>query len=162
GGGPFGPSGPPITSTDGIVTLNLLSKDLDEGLQLLIDCLKTPAFQDDRVKLNKEQALQGIKTRNDDTQTIEAYQWGYLVSGEDHWSNRYITQASIQAVTREDLVALHKRYLGPRNFLLAVSGDFDRGAMTKKLEAAFAKWPNAGERPGPPAAPAQPMARGWY
>jgi len=162
GGGPFGPSGPPISAADGVVTLNLLSKDIDEGLRLLVDCLKTPAFQEDRLKLNKEQALQDIKTRNDDSQTIEAYQWGYLVYGEDHWSNRYITQPSIQALTRDDLIAFHKRYVGPRNFLLAVSGDFERGAMIKKLEAAFAKWPNPAERPGPPAGPIAPMARGWY
>ncbi len=161
-GGPFGPSGPPISPADARATLNLLSKDLDEGLQLLTDCLKTPAFQEDRIQVSREQALQGIKTRNDDSRTIESYQWGYLASGEGHWSNRHATQASIQAITRDDLLALHRRAVGPRNFVLAVSGDFDRPVMVKALEAAFAKWPNPGERPAPPAAPAEPMDRGWF
>jgi predicted Zn-dependent peptidase len=161
GGGPFGPAAMAISPVDARVTLNLLSKDVDEGLQLLVDCLKTPAFQEDRLKLQKEQTLQRIKSRNDDSGNIEDYEWGYQVHGEDHWSNRYATKASIESITRDDLLALHRRYFGPRNFVLAVSGDFDRAAMVKKLEKAFADWPTPGERPGAPAAPAAPMASGW-
>src|SRR5262249_20838103 len=34
----------------------------------------------------------------------------------------------------------------PANFVVAVSGDFDRAAMLEKLEKLFADWPFAGER----------------
>src|SRR5438128_318427 len=71
GGGPFGGGGSPIGGSEARVTLNLLSKDLDEGLALLVDCLKNPAFQDDRLSLRKDQLLQGIKQRNDESAQIE-------------------------------------------------------------------------------------------
>ncbi len=162
GGGIFGIGSVPIGPSESRVTLNLLSKDIDEGLALLIECLKTPAFQKDRLDLAHDQALQQMKRRNDESASIEDYQWGFLARGDDHWTNRYATEASIKTVTADDLRAFHRHYVGPKNFLLAVSGDFDRTTMRKKLEAAFAKWPTPGERPGAPAAPTTAMTPGWF
>ncbi len=162
GGGMFGLGSIPISGAESRVTLNLLAKDLDEGLSLLTACLQGAAFQEDRLKLRQDQQLQAMKQRNDNSADIEEREWGFLMRGEDHWSNRYPTQASLAAITREDLVALQKRYVGPRNFVLAVSGDFDRAAMTRKLDKAFAGWPWPGENPGPPQAPSAPSAQGWF
>ncbi len=162
GGGPFGPGGPPIGGSESRATLNLLAKDIDEGLDLLVDCLQHPAFQEDRLALRKDQLLQLMKQRNDESGQIEEREFGFLMRGDDHWSNRYTTEASVKGLTRADLAVFHKRYVGPKNFILAVSGDFDRATMIKKLEKAFAKWPTPGERPGPPTPPAAAAAAGWF
>lgn len=162
GRGPFGGGGAPITGTEGSASINLLAKDLDEGLALLTGCLRGAAFQADRIKLRQEQQLADIKRRNDESGGIEEYEWSYLMRGDGHWSTRYPTEASVKSITRDDLVAFQHRYLGPKNFILAVSGDFDRAALTKKLEAAFGKWPTPGELAGPPAAPTAPSQAGWY
>lgn len=144
------------------VSLNLLAKDLDAGLALLIDCLKTPAFQDDRLQLAKERAIQRMKERNDDTAGIERREWNLLIDGPDHWSNRWTTEASVGGIVRDDLTALHRAYVGPENFLLAVSGSFDQGAMKKALEKAFADWPWQAQNPGAPAAPTAAPPVGWF
>jgi zinc protease len=162
GGGFFGLGAVPIGPSEGRATVNLLSKDLDAGLDLLTSCLRGPAFQADRVKLYKEQALQNMKRRNDESGDIEEREWSALERGEEHWSNRWSTKASLDGITVDDLRAFQKRYVGPHNFLLAVAGDFDRAAMVKKLEAAFAKWPTPGEKPGPPPAPTEPAKSGWF
>jgi len=162
GGGMMGQGGVPITGTESRVTLNLLTKDLDEGLALLTACLKNAAFQEDRLKLRKDQQLQNMKQRNDATADLEEREWGFLMRGAEHWSNRYPTEASINSLTRGDLVALQKRYVGPQNFVIAVAGDFDRMAMKAKLEKAFAGWPTPGEHPGSPQPPTAPAAQGWY
>jgi zinc protease len=151
-----------VSPAESRVTLNLLSKDLDEGLGLLIDCLQGAAFQEDRLQLRKDQQLQAMKQRNDNSGDIEEREWGFLLRGADHWSNRYPTEASLKSITRADLASLQHRYVGPRNFVLAVSGDFDRAAMVRKLDQAFARWPWPGENPGPPPAPVAPAATGWY
>lgn len=162
GAGMMGQGGVPITGTESRVTLNLLTKDLDEGLALLTACLKGAAFQADRLELRRDQQLQNMKQRNDATADLEEREWGFLVRGADHWSNRYPTEASLRSLTRDDLVALQKRFVGPGNFVIAVAGDFDRAAMKQKLEKAFAGWPTPGEAPGPPKPPAAPAAPGWY
>ena len=60
-----------IGDTEGTVSLNLLSKDLDEGLGILRDVLYAPRFQDDKIALRKSQILQAMKQRNDDSSEIE-------------------------------------------------------------------------------------------
>jgi zinc protease len=162
GGGFFGLGGVPIGATEGRATVNLLSKDLDQGLSLLTTCLQSAAFQADRVKLYKDQALQNMKRRNDESGDIEEREWSALQRGEGHWSNRWTTKSSIEGITLADLRGFQQRYMGPRNFILAVSGDFDRPTMVKKLESAFGKWPTPGERPGTPAAPTEPAKAGWF
>ncbi len=162
GGGFFGPGGAPLGETESAASINLLSKDVDEGLAILVDCLKNPAFEKDRVELARQQGLQDIKQRNDDSRTIEGYEWNFLMDGESHWSNKLPTQKSLESITREDLEAMHRRYVGPENFLVTVSGDFDRDAMIQKLNEAFADWGWTAVRPGPPEPPSEAPEPGWY
>lgn len=140
-----------IQGAQGTVSLNLLSKDLDEGLAILREVLTQPRFQQDRLDLRKQQTLQAIKQRNDDSASIEGMESGFLAYGENFWDNRHVTGASLESITREDLIAFHQRWFFPSNFVLAVSGDFERDTMVKKLENLFANWPWTGA--APPAIP---------
>jgi predicted Zn-dependent peptidase len=47
------------------------------------------------------------------------------------------------------LIAFHRKWFIPANFIVAASGDFDQAQMIQKLEALFADWPFAGEEPPP-------------
>ena len=136
-----------ISGAQGSVSLNLLSKDLDEGLAILREVLTTPRFQQDRIDLQKQQMLQGMKQRNDDSAHIEGQEVGFLAYGENFWDNRQQTAASVAAITRDDLLAFQKQWFWPSNFVVAASGDFDRAAMVTKLEKLFANWPWAGTPP---------------
>jgi zinc protease len=136
-----------IGDTQGAVSLNLLSKDLDEGLAILRGVLTAPRFQDDKIALRKQQMLQEMRQRNDDSANIEAREKGFLALGENFWANRLPTAASVAAITRADLEGFHRRWFAPRDFIVAVSGDFDRAAMIAQLEALFAGWPFSGEAP---------------
>jgi zinc protease len=138
-----------VGDTQGSVSLNLLSKDLDEGLKILREVLTTPRFQDDKIKLNKEQTLQGMKQRNDDSEAIESREFGFLQFGDKFWKNHYSTAASVESITHADLDEFHHKWFHPDNFVVAVSGDFDRDDMVARLEKLFADWPFKGEKPAP-------------
>lgn len=130
-----------VDAERGSVSLNLLSKDLDEGLALLRDVLTEPRFQQDKLDLTRQQTLQAMKQRNDDSSSIEEREVDFLSYGEKFWANRLETQASVEGLTRDDLVAFHRRWIHPRNFVLAVNGDFDRADMVQRLERLCADWP---------------------
>jgi zinc protease len=130
-----------IGGTQGGASVNVLAKDLDQGLALFFDMLRNPGFQDDRLKLAKSQLLQSMERRNDRTDAIENREWTRLVRGADHFTAKDVTKASVESITREDLVAFHKKYYHPGNFIFAVSGDFDTRQMLSKLEAALKSWP---------------------
>lgn len=150
----------------GGVSLNLLAKDLDEGLAILREVLTAPRFQDDKLKLRKDQLLSDMKTRNDDTADIEQRERGFLAFGEGYYANRYATKASLESITREDLAAFHKRWVDPRNVIVSAAGDFGKGVtraqMVAKLDALFAKWPWKGEAAPSVPKPSHAMAPGLY
>jgi zinc protease len=138
-----------VGDTQGSVSLNLLSKDLDEGLGILREVLTAPRFQDDKLALRKQQMLQAMKERNDDSRSIEVREAGFLAFGEDFWANRYSTRASVESINRRDLEAFQRQWFQPGNFVIAASGDFDRDQMIEKLEKLFGAWPFTGATPPP-------------
>jgi len=143
-----------IGDTQGSVTLNLLSKDLDEGMAILREILSAPRFQEDKLALRKQQVFQSLKERNDSSASIESRERSFLAYGEDFFVNRHVTAASLESITRADLVAFHRDWFHPSNFIVAVNGDFDREKMIAKLEQLFASWPFEGKTA--PAVPANP------
>ena len=151
-----------IGETAGTATLNCLAENLDDSLKLFVEMLKEPRFQEDRLALAREQALQEMSRRNDDPEDIERREWNVLLYGEGRASNRFTTEASVRSVSRADLVAFHDRYFHPAGMIAAVSGAFSRPEMIRKLEAAFAGWPGA--RPQVPPVPSEvsPAAPGLY
>ncbi len=126
-----------LGDTQGMLNLNLLSKDVKEGLGLMVEVLTQPAFAQDRLDLAKKNLRQAMERRNDDSTTIERQQLGYLLRGEAYYTNHQPTAASLDSITREDLQALHARLIHPENFILSVSGNFDRKAMEKLLNETF-------------------------
>lgn len=141
-----------ISATSGSASLNCLRDNLDESLELFVEMLREPRFQEDRLKLAREQMIQDLERRNDDPADIERLEWNVLLYGEEHFTNRFPTGSSVESVTRRDLVEFHRRHFHPANMVAAVSGAFSRAEMVRKLEAAFAGWP--GPRPSVPRVPA--------
>lgn len=120
--------------TSGALALQILDRDLAEGLDLLLQSLTQPAFAQDRLDLARRQAGQGLARRNDAVTSIATYQMGYLLNGERHFSTQDPTAASLAALTREDLLAFHARLLHPQNLVVSVSGRFERKALLEALD----------------------------
>jgi zinc protease len=98
--------------------------------------LTEPAFAQDRIDLAKRTARQGLERRNDSVTSIAQYQMGFLLFGENHFAGRAdITAASLEALTREDLLVFHHRLLHPSNLVVSVSGKFNRKALLERLNA---------------------------
>lgn len=129
-----------IGGTSGSASVNFLGKDMDKALELFFDMLQNPAFQQDRLDLYKSQTLQQIERRNDRTDGIESREWNRLMRGDRHFSSVWSTKSSIGSLTREDLLAFHKKYYHPGNFIFAVSGDFKTAELKAKLEKALTGW----------------------
>lgn len=72
--------GSTVGETQGSVSLNLLSKDLDEGFSILREVLTEPRFQEDKIALFKDQELQAMRQRNDDSSSIEGREKAFLAS----------------------------------------------------------------------------------
>ncbi len=142
-----------IAATSGAANLNCLTKDLDVCLDLFFDMLRNPGFDEDRLALAKSQSIQQMERRNDSTASIEGREWSRLMRGGEHFSTRPRTRATVEAIARDDLVAFHRRYYHPGNFIFAVSGDVDTTAILAGLERRMADWDVGAESVPPVPAP---------
>jgi len=120
--------------TNCTLSLQVLEKDLNDGLDLFVQVLTEPAFAQDRLDLAKRLASQRISRRNDDVTSIAGYQLGYLLFGDGFFASAGDTKASIDAITRDDLKAFHARMLHPGNLVVSAAGRLDRKVLLDTLD----------------------------
>lgn len=135
--------------------LSCLSKDMDEGLALFAEVFLRPRFDEAKLELAKQQHREGLRRRNDRPGAIVHREFEKLLFTEGHPYGHELRAEEADAITREDLLAFHRRYVRPGNSWMAVVGDFDRSTIVGKLERALAGWERA-EVPLPPPEPVTP------
>ncbi|HJX85086.1 MAG TPA: pitrilysin family protein, partial [Candidatus Angelobacter sp.] len=118
-----------------------LKGDFDQVFAVVLDVLQHPEFRQEKIDLARNQINTAITRRNDDINAIVQRESGKLAYGADSPYARSAEYATIAAVTRGDLIELHKRTVVPSNMILGVTGDFDSAAMERKLREAFAALP---------------------
>jgi len=123
-----------VGDTSGELSMSFLEKDLKEGLELFMQVLTRPAFDQDRLSLAKTARREDLASRNDDGSKIAEAQIKYLLNGEQHFSTASMTSASLDAITREDLGAFHARLMHPANLVVSVSGKFQRQTLLALLD----------------------------
>ncbi|MGB2863284.1 MAG: pitrilysin family protein [Sedimentisphaerales bacterium] len=129
-----------IGLNSGSASMSVLKGDVDTGLAILADVLMNPAFREDKIQLAKMQHGSSIARRNDSVGAIAGREFDKLIYGADSVYARHTEYATIGNISRDDLVAFHKKFFGPNNMMLAVWGDFDTKEMVKKIEQAFEGW----------------------
>jgi zinc protease len=147
--------------TTATATLNTLSSNLDRSFELFMDILRSPRFDGDRLDVQRNIVLEGLKQRNDSADAILDREWTALMYGRDHFEAREPTSATLERVTQDALRSMHRRMFHPGNMIIAVSGDFDPAAMKTRLERALDGWQRGETIPDPPA-PTAELAPGIY
>lgn len=78
--------------------------------------------------------------------------------GDEHVRGWPMTDRSVAAIKREDLVAWHKAHFTPKNAVALVVSDRDVAQLKPLLERSFGTW--RGEAPPPPERAADPATKG--
>jgi zinc protease len=143
------------------ISLSCLKGDFDDVLAAFVEVLREPAFAEDKIVLAKNQLNAGIARRNDEPMEVADREARKLAYGAASPYARQVEYATVAAVTRDDLLAWHRRYVRPNRVVMGVVGDFDTRTMEAKLRKAFGAWPKgpAETDPRPAWQPAKP---GYY
>jgi zinc protease len=144
------------------VSMSVLKGDFDTVFPIFVDVLEHPAFRQDKIDLARTQAATAISRRNDNAMGVADREMRKLGYGADSTYARYPEYATVNAVTRDDLIAFHKKYVHPNNIILSFVGDFDAAAMEKKLRAALSAWPKGSQAPAAAPAVGTPAKPGVY
>jgi predicted Zn-dependent peptidase len=124
----------------GEVSISVFKQDLEAGLKLLADILMHPAFRTEKVELAKAWERSKIARRNDEPRAILAREFQKLIYGSTSPYARYPEYSTIDAVTRDDIMAFYGAYFHPNNTILSVWGDFDTEAMSENIKKLFQNW----------------------
>jgi len=123
------------------ISWSCLKGDLDDVFKVFAEVLQHPEFRADKIDLAQKEEADGISRRNDQVGEIAQRESVKLAYGADNPYARVPEYSTVAAVTRQDLLDWHAKYIHPNNIILGVSGDFDSAAMEARLRAAFESWP---------------------
>jgi zinc protease len=132
-----------------MLSCRTLAKDLPTCLGLVPELLTQPAFPADEMTKVREQLLAQVRQRLDDAGQLAGIHFQNLLWGEEHVRGWVWNEATVNAITRDDLVAWHRTWFSPSNALLTVAGDVDPARLKAQLEKAFAPWKKQATPPRP-------------
>lgn len=133
-----------ISDVWGGASVSTLKDHFDKVAGIFADIMMHPAFPEDKIELAKVQARSGISRRNDDVSEIAEREFNQLIyANSAFWRDE--EYATIDAITRDDLIAFHKKWVRPNGMVLGVWGDFNKKEMKKKIATLFKDWKPVGE-----------------
>lgn len=146
------------------VRLSALKSELAPSVDLYSDVIRNPAFAADEMERLRGRWLANIEREKNQPVTLALRTLPPLLYGPDHAYGMPFTgsgtEASIKALTREDLARFHKAWIRPDNATLFVVGDATLEDVLGLLEKAFGNWrAPRNERPVKTIAPVAPAGR---
>jgi zinc protease len=132
-----------IGLNSGRASMSVLKEDLDTALDIFADVLMNPVFAEDKIELAKIEHRSAIARRNDHPSSITWREFWKLIYGPESAYARHTEYATIDKITRDDLIKFHKRFFHPNSVILGIWGDFDTSEMVVKIEKAFEGWQKA-------------------
>ncbi|MGC4001195.1 MAG: pitrilysin family protein [Anaeromyxobacter sp.] len=135
-----------------------LSRHLPRLLELFADALTVPAFRPADVTRVRDQRLVALLQQRDQPGWLASRAFTEAFWGKHPYGHQVIgTEASLQAITPEDLRRFHAQRWRPASAELVVVGDVTEEALRPLLERTLGSWPAGQAAPAPAAqAPAAP------
>ena len=138
-----------IGTESATASLFALKEDLPLVVEILADLLQNPALPQDKIDLALVQERSAIARRNDNVIAVASREFSKLLYGPDSPYARSPEYETLQSISRDDLVAFHRRYFHPNQTILGLWGDFDPVAAKALVERAFGAWPRQEVTPPP-------------
>lgn len=126
------------------VSIDFLKKDQATALALLSDVVLHPTFPADEVTKLLARQQDAVRSSKDVPQAVLVqYFRAFLYGKQPYGRPSNGDETSLKAITRDDVLSFYKTNYTAGNAILAVSGDFDAGAMKSALQASFGGWSGA-------------------
>ncbi|MDI3255243.1 MAG: pitrilysin family protein [Bacillota bacterium] len=141
------------------VQISALSNVTGPALDLLSDVVLHPAFSDEEIERIRKQRLTSLLQMKDQPVQIAFSVANRAIYGSDSpYGYRSIgTEASLKAITRDDLASFWKARYAPSDSALVFAGDLTEKQARDLAEKYFGSWSAKGAAAQPPAAPAPPQ-----
>jgi predicted Zn-dependent peptidase len=136
-----------VTGEGGTIRFTSLADRFEPALTLLADMLTNSTFPAPALERIRGRTLVQLQQAKDQPNAIASNVFAKVVYGSGHPYGRVMTEATVGAITRDDVAAFHAAYYRPGRAVISVAGDVQPAAVKAAVERALAGWPAGGERP---------------
>jgi zinc protease len=124
---------------------NSLVENSDEMMKTGFDLVTKPALNNDDLEKLRPQYIISSNDRLKKTSMKAFYYMFNNIMGEHPLTHNNPTEESIKSITRDDLVALHKKYFRPDITTMLMVGDMTPDQMKDLANKYFGKWTKPSE-----------------
>lgn len=148
-----------ISTQTATISGGSLTENFDTVFAIAADILLNPVFPAEEWERAKARAKSGLVQQRTSPGFLSAERYSRILYG-DHPAGRVTTTAAmLDAMTRDEMVSLHRTRYVPDHALIAFAGDISLAEARAKVEAGLGGWKKAGV-PKPtvtdPPAPGEP------
>jgi zinc protease len=123
------------------VSLAVLKKDLDLGLDLLAEVLLTPSFPEDELRRKVTEIEGSLKRSEEDPEVLAGRALARLIyAGHPYAHPVSGTIESVRKLTREQVVRFHREHYRPDGTLIVVVGDVTPEEIRQALGRRLGAW----------------------
>jgi zinc protease len=130
------------------ITGQALTRDFDLVLDLFTEMLRQPAFPAADLDRLKGEAISAIAQGKTNPDRVASLAFDRAVFPDGHPLRPQTfeeSEASVAALTRDDLVAFHRRQYGPDRMIVVVAGDVTPDQVRAALQKRLGDWPRNSE-----------------
>ena len=136
-----------IGGEDGAISFVSTAKNFDATLAILADMMLNSTFPAEALERLRARTLVGLTQAKDQPAVISGQVFARVLYGDAHPYGQRTTEASVKAITRDDIVAFQKAYFQPGRAIITVVGDVTPAKAKATVEKALAAWPKGGDKP---------------
>lgn len=120
-----------------------LSKYSERIMELMADGALNSVFTQEELDKEKAKLIEGLKSNEKSVTSVAERVEDVLAFGKNHPSGEYLSEATINNVTLNDVLLNYNTYFVPGNAYLVIVGDITLKDVKKMVEKQFGPWKKA-------------------
>ena len=117
-----------------------LSRYFPRILELMAEAGLNPNFTEEEFEKEKERFIENLRSEEKDVSAVARRVQSALAYGTEHPYGEFVSIASLESVTLDDVKAFYANYFAPENAYLVLIGDLDLKTAKKLVNANFKGW----------------------
>ncbi len=123
------------------IDLSVHQRDLTWAMELLVDLLRRPRFDRERVELARQQLIEGVHRQNDRPAAIASRYLARAIN-PGHPLGAEPTLKTLDNLMVADLVAVHQRFFQPQQIWWGISGAINKDEILDLFAVYVGDWEN--------------------
>jgi zinc protease len=129
-----------------LISVKTVSEDFPQVLALAAEVMRVPTFPENEVELERKLALQGIRSQREQPFNVAMDKLRHAIYGVHPYAMSSLgSEETVQNLTREDLVAYHRRYFRPDRLVISIAGRITPEIAVAAVERVYGDWQAAAE-----------------